>query len=91
MFQLSWDEWRPLKSQPLEAAGVEGNRSQIATDRSKHRDPRLLPFAFPLSASHFSVTRHHQKRCRWQGAELFYHSDLMTIQRHAKEKPSGSV
>jgi hypothetical protein len=46
MFQLAWDEWRSLKSQPIEAAGVEGNRSQFATGSRGHRDPRSLPFAF---------------------------------------------
>ena len=46
VFRLTWDEWRSLKSQPVEAAAVEANRSQFATGSSKHRDPRLLPFAF---------------------------------------------
>jgi len=46
MFQLTRDEWLSLQTQLVETGGVEGNRSQIATGSARHRDPRLLPFAF---------------------------------------------
>jgi hypothetical protein len=53
MFQLKSGEWRNLKSQiatsNTEQYGDEidtHNRSQIATGSQRHRDPRLLPYAF---------------------------------------------
>jgi hypothetical protein len=46
MFQLTRDEWKSLKPQSLAGKNDETNRSQIATGSQKHRDPRLLPFAF---------------------------------------------
>lgn len=44
MFQLTDLEARVLKSQFLMLEA--DNRSQIATGSQKHRDPRLLPYAF---------------------------------------------
>jgi ORF6N domain-containing protein len=46
LFQLTRDEWRDLQSQPIETGEVQGNRSQFATGSQRHRDPRLLPYAF---------------------------------------------
>jgi hypothetical protein len=46
MFQLTRNEWQSLQSQAVAPGGVEGNRSQIATGSQRHRDPRLLPYAF---------------------------------------------
>jgi hypothetical protein len=53
MFQLKAEEWRILKSQIVipssectENQSDARNRSQIATGYQRHRDPRLLPYAF---------------------------------------------
>ena len=45
MFRLSEEELAELRAHPS-AEGAAGNRSQIATGSQKHRDPRLLPYAF---------------------------------------------
>ena len=53
MFQLKSGEWRNLKSQIATSSSEYAdseydalNRSQIATGSQRHRDPRLLPYAF---------------------------------------------
>ena len=48
MFQLSKDDAAHLKSQAVTLKQREdvGNRSQFVTGSQKHRDPRLLPYAF---------------------------------------------
>jgi hypothetical protein len=46
LFRLTPDEWSFLQSQTAAMGGVEGNRSQIATGSQRHRNPRLLPYAF---------------------------------------------
>jgi ORF6N domain len=45
MFRLTAVELAELRA-PAPAEGVARNRSQIATGPQKHRDPRLLPYAF---------------------------------------------
>lgn len=45
LFQLTPEEANSLRSQ-FATLDRAGNRSQIATGSQKHRDPRLLPFAF---------------------------------------------
>ena len=45
LFQLTADETNSLRSQSATLRRT-GNRSQIATGSQKHRDPRLLPYAF---------------------------------------------
>ena len=45
LFQLSAEEAESLRSQ-FATLNRTGNRSQIATGSQKHRDPRLLPYAF---------------------------------------------
>jgi hypothetical protein len=46
MFQLTRVEWLALRSQYALSESIPRNRSQIATGSAKHRDPRLLPYAF---------------------------------------------
>jgi hypothetical protein len=45
MFRLTRAEVARLRSQ-IAMSNATGNRSQIATGSAKHRDPRLLPYAF---------------------------------------------
>jgi hypothetical protein len=45
LFQLTVEETDSLRSQ-FATLKQTGNRSQIATGSQKHRDPRLLPYAF---------------------------------------------
>ncbi len=45
LFQLTPTEAKNLKS-PISTSSSASNRSQIATGSQKHRDPRLLPYAF---------------------------------------------
>lgn len=45
LFQLTAEELEYLKSGSM-ASSSKGNRSQFATGSQKHRDPRLLPYAF---------------------------------------------
>lgn len=53
LFQLSAEEWSNLKSQiatsdlkPFDNQQDATNRSQIATGSQRHRNPRILPYAF---------------------------------------------
>jgi hypothetical protein len=46
VFRLMADEATALRSQSVTFNAHEPNRSQIVTGSHKHRDPRLLPFAF---------------------------------------------
>lgn len=45
-FQLTKEEAVALRSQSVTLNPPDPNRSQIVTGSQKHRDPRLLPFAF---------------------------------------------
>jgi hypothetical protein len=52
-FQLTAEEWAQMRSQivttsseSIQSVGDGPNRSQIATGSQRHRDPRVLPFAF---------------------------------------------
>ena len=45
LFQLTAEEAENLRSQ-IATSSSTSNRSQIATGSQKHRDPRLLPYAF---------------------------------------------
>ena len=46
MFRLTAEEWSVLRSQSVTASTGGGNRSQIVTGSSKHRDPLYPPYAF---------------------------------------------
>ena len=48
VFQLSNDEWADLRCQfgISSNTGAGGNRSHSVTGSQRHRDPRLLPYAF---------------------------------------------
>ena len=46
VFRLTRDEFAEVQPQPLHNQHVDGDRSQIATGSSKHRDPRFSPYAF---------------------------------------------
>ena len=46
MFRLTADEWRVARAQSMAACSIPGNRSQIVTGSSKHRDPLFAPYAF---------------------------------------------
>jgi hypothetical protein len=45
MFQLTAEEWATMRSQ-IVTSSKTGNRSQIVTGSSKHRDPVFRPYAF---------------------------------------------
>jgi hypothetical protein len=45
MFRLTGEKLAGLRSQ-IAVPYAPGNRSQIATGSAKHRDPKLLPYAF---------------------------------------------
>ncbi len=45
MFQLTAEEWATMRSRSA-TSSVAGNRSQIVTGSSKHRDPLSRPYAF---------------------------------------------
>jgi len=46
MFRLTPEEWKVMRSQFVTTSRDDGNRSQIVTGSSKHRDPLYAPYAF---------------------------------------------
>lgn len=46
LIQLKKREWMSLRSQVIASEPLANDRSQIVTSSQKHRDPRLLPYAF---------------------------------------------
>ena len=46
MFRLTAEEWAAMRSQIVTTSKGDGNRSQVVTGSSKHRDPLYAPYAF---------------------------------------------